>query len=224
MTEQHDLDRLIQDTRRYEFSDGLRDLQLAILMGLGGVAAWVAFEPAWLQVIMRTAARYGRWAAWIGMVPVLLAPLVALGMLRLMDRIRRRWTWRESGMVTPSRWAVPRRVSILSFVVLLGGLALAIGLVKLRLIDSSFILRMLWAATGWSFGYTLFAMGRNLDLPRYRKIGLIGGILSTALLFVGFPFPQASLAFGVLWCALLSTSGVITLRRAVLSAQGQGSK
>jgi hypothetical protein len=78
---------------------------------------------------------------------------------------------------------------------------------------------MLWAATGWSFGYTLFAMGRNLDLLRYRWLGLVGGILSTALLFLALPFPQSSLLFGLVWCFLLAASGVITLRRVALSVR-----
>lgn len=222
MSEQPDVERLIRDTRRYEFSDGLRDLQLALLLGLGGVAAWLAFEPAWLALILRTADRFGRWAAWIGMLPVFLAPLAALAMLRLMDRLRRRWLWRESGMVRPSRWAVPRKVNILGAAILLGGLALAVALLRLGLVDSSFILRMLWAATGWSFGYTLLAMGRNLDLSRYRRIGLIGGVLSTCLLFLPLGFPQSALAFGLVWGALLAASGVITLRRSALSVQRPG--
>jgi hypothetical protein len=122
-------------------------------------------------------------------------------------------------MVSPSRWAVPRRVNILSAAILVGGILLALGLFKLGLVDSSFVLRMLWAATGWSFGYTLFAMGRNLDLLRYRRLGLVGGILSTALLFLALPFPQSSLLFGLVWCFLLAASGVITLRRVALSVR-----
>jgi hypothetical protein len=117
---------------------------------------------------------------------------------------------------------VPRKVNILGAAILLGGLALAVALLRLGLVDSSFILRMLWAATGWSFGYTLLAMGRNLDLSRYRRIGLIGGVLSTCLLFLPLGFPQSALAFGLVWGALLAASGVITLRRSALSVQRPG--
>jgi hypothetical protein len=222
VSEQPDLDRLILETRRYEFSDGLRDLQLALLLSLGGLAAWLAFEPAWMAFIMRTAARYGRWAAWVGMVPVLLAPLAALAMLRLMAGARRRWLWRHTGMVSPSRWAVPRKVNVLAAAILLGGLALGLGLLKLGLVDSSFLLRMLWAATGWSFGFTLVAMGRNLNLPRYRWIGLAGGVLSTGLLVLPMAFAQAALVFGLGWAGLLAGSGLVSLRRAALSLQSEG--
>jgi len=61
--------------------------------------------------------------------------------------------------------------------------------------------------------------GRN---PRYRWLGLTGGILSTALLFLPLPFAQSSLVFGLLWCAMLAGSGLITLRRAALSRGAAG--
>jgi hypothetical protein len=176
-----------------------------------------------MAFVMRAAARYGRWAAWIGMVPVFVAPLAALATLGLMASVRRRWLWRESGTVNPARWAVPRKVNVLSAVILLGGLALGVGLLKLRLVDMSFLLRMLWAATGWSFGYTLFAMGAHLDLSRYRRIGLAGGILSTGLLLIALSFAQAALVFGLLWFVLLGGSGILTLRRVALArAPGSG--
>ncbi len=222
MKEPSDVDRLILETRRYEFSDGLRDFQLALLMGLGGLGTWLALEPAWMAFVARTAVRYGRWAAWVGMAPMVLLLLAVWGMLRVMAVVRRRWLWRESGMVSPVRWAVPRRVNVASAVILLGGVALGFGLTRLGYGDGTFLLRMLWTATGWAFGYTLFAMGRFLELPRYRGLGLTGGALSTLLLFLPLPFGQASLAFGLLWCALLAGSGLVALRRAALSLRAAG--
>ena len=113
-------------------------------------------------------------------------------------------------------------MNVVSAMILLGGMALGLGLLRLGIVDPSFLLRMLWTATGWSFGFTLVAMGRLLDLPRYRWLGLTGGVLSTALLFLALPFPQGSLLFGLLWCALLAGSGLITLRRAALALRAEG--
>lgn len=214
MTLSPDVDRLIRETRRYEFADGLRDLQFALLMGLGGFTSWLVFEPFWMAFVVRTAARYGRWAAWVGIVPALVPALVILGMLGVMRVLRRRWLWRDSGMVSPARWAVPRRINVLSAVILVAGLAVGFGLMLLGAVDQTFLLRMLWAATGWGFGYTLVAMGRNLDLARYVRLGWAGGVLSTGILFLAEPFGRVSLAFGMLWFVLLGGSGVLTLRRA----------
>jgi len=219
MMSEPDVNQLIQKTRRYEFADGLRDLQLAVLLGLGGASAWLAFEPGWMAFIGNLAKTYGRWAAWVGMLPMVLVLLAVWGMLPLMNILRKRWLWRESGMVKPSRWAVPRRVNVLTAVIMVGGMGVSLGLRALGWADDAFVLRMIWAATGWGFGYTLFAMGRQLDLPRYRWLGAIGGFISTVLLFLPLRFGQSSLAFGLLWCVLLVVSGVLALRHASSAAK-----
>jgi hypothetical protein len=128
-----------------------------------------------------------------------------------MSVLRKRWLWRQSGVVNASRWLVPRRVNVLSMVILLGGIALGLGLRFLGWVDEAFVLRMFWAATGWAFGYTLLAMGRLLDLPRYRRLGWLGGLLSTPMLFLPLGFTQAAVVFGLLWGVLLGISGVVTL-------------
>jgi len=216
-----DVDELIRQTRQYEFSDGLRDLQMAVLLGIGGLAVWLPLEPMWITLVGNMVKAFGRWAVWVNLLPVLLAPLAVLGMLGLMNILRRRWLWRESGMVKSSRLMVPRRVSVLSMVILLAGLALGFGLRYLGRADDSFVLRMLWAATGWAFGYTLVGAGRYVSLSRYIWLGVVGGLISTVVLFLPLTFGQTSLVFGLAWCFLLATSGIVTLRRALLSMRGQ---
>ena len=218
MAAQPNIDQLIQQTRQYEFSDGLRDLQLAVLLGLSSVAAWLSFEPGWLAFVGRVVNTFGRWAVWINMLPMVVAVAAVWGMLALMNYLRRRWLWRESGMVKSSRWVVPRRVNVLSAVILLGGLALGFGLRYLGWVGDAFVLRMLWAATGWGFGYTLVGVGRHIGLQRYVRLGAAGGLLSTVALFLPLTFGQVALAFGLGWCILLTASGVIALQRAMRAA------
>src|SRR3989304_1086552 len=93
-----------------------------------------------------------------GMAPVLVAPLAVWGMLGVMASVRKRWLWRESGMVSPARWAVPRKVNVVSAMILLGGMALGLGVLRLGIVDPSFLLRLLWTAPGWSFGFPLGAV------------------------------------------------------------------
>lgn len=219
MTSQSDVERLIRDTRRYEFADGLRDIQLAIMLGIGGVATWLVLQPLWMSLLGNLAQKYGRSAAWLGFLVVFLAPLAAWVMLALMNAVRKRWLWRESGMVKPARWAVPRRVNVLSAVILVAGLALAVLARRQGWVEDAFVLRMLWAATGWSFGYTLVGMGRELRLPRYIWLGLTGSVLSTVLLLLQLTFAQAALVFGLSWCLLLSASGIFTLRQAIAAKE-----
>ena len=175
MMSQPDVEQLIKKTRQYEFSDGLRDLQLAIFVGFGGVTAWLSFEPFWITVIGRTANTFGRWAASIGMLPVVLLIAAVWGMLWLMEQFRKRWLWRETGMVKASKWIVSRRVNVISFIILLAGIGISLALQRIRLGERAFVLRMIWTATGWSFGYTLAGIGQEIGLPRYVKVGWLAG-------------------------------------------------
>jgi hypothetical protein len=220
MIAQPDVDKLIRQTHQYEFSDGLRDLQMAVYFAVSGVTLWLILEPMWMTLVANMVKMFGRWAAWVKILPLILAPLAMWGMLRLMDYLRQRWLWRESGMVKSSNWLVPRQVNVLSAVILLGGIALGVGLRLLGRVDDVFILRMLWAATGWSFGYTLIGTGHHIGLPRYVWLGAVGGIVSTGVLFLPFTFGQTSLVFGLLWSLMLIVSGAVTLRRVFLSIQG----
>ncbi len=203
---------LIERTQRYEFADGLRDLQLALLFLVGGLAVWFSLDPAWFAFLGWLIEHFGRQAAWVGLLLALLPSLLVLVMLGVMNLLRRRWLWRQSGMVKPVRWIVPRRVSILSGAIFVASIVLAFALRKLNWVDDTFILRMIWAATGWAHGYTTFAVGRHIHLSRYVRLGIIGGIGSTILLFLPLAFNQTGLAFGLLWGILLGASGTTTLR------------
>jgi len=193
-----DINQLIQKTRRYEFSDGLRDMQLAILFGFGGLGVWLAFEPFWMEIIGNAVKTFGRWAVWIGMLPVILTILAVWGMLWIMNYLRRRWLWRESGMVQASRWVVPTRVNVISFLIILGGLVVGLAFRFVGWAGDAFVLRMLWGATGWGFGYTLAEVGRDIGLRRYIWIGVAGGLLSSVILFLPLNFGKSSLMFGLI--------------------------
>ncbi|MDY7075801.1 MAG: hypothetical protein SXV54_02645 [Chloroflexota bacterium] len=214
-----DVDKLIQQTRQYEFADGLRDLQLAVSIGLGGVICWLVLNPAWMIFLFNLVNAYGRWVAWVNLLLVFLPTLAAWGVFGLTNYVRRRWLWRESGMVKPSRWMVTRRGTALSAAILIGGVVLGFGLHQIGWADDRLMLQMVWAATGWSFGYTLVGLGRNTGLARYVWMGAIGGSASTIVLFLPLTFGQAALAFGLWWGLALAVSGIVVLRRALPSVR-----
>jgi len=226
MTVQPDIQDLMRRTRHYEFADGLRDLQLALMFGLSGAGIWLAFSPIWMAFLGALMLRYGRWAAWAGLLWVFLPALAVFGMLGVKKVLRSRWLWAQTGTVRPSRWAVSRRVNLISAIILVGGIAVGIGLRSLGWVNEIFVLRMLWTATGWSFGYTLVGVGRELDMTRYTRIGLVGAVASTVILLTPIGFGAAALALGLGWFLVLSVSGGVTLRGAWLTAgkaTGRGS-
>lgn len=219
MTTQPDIDTLIRKTRQYEFVDGLRDIQMAAIMAIMGAFAWFSLTLAGMQwyvrLILNLKEIFGNWTPWInGLVYLLILFAVIGGSLWIMRILRRKWLWRESGWVKPLRWQVPRRITVLSVVIILSGIVLSLILLYAGKVDKSFVLRMLWAATGWGFGYTLVGMGREIGLKRYVWLGACGGLASTAVIFLPLTFGQTATVLYGAWTLALGVSGAIVLRRA----------
>ncbi len=224
MTIQTDIEDLIRKTKRYEFVDGLRDLQLAVLMAFFGIFAWLSLSLLgihwYTQLILNLVEMFGRWGALIsGLLYFLILLALLIGSLWAMKFLRRRWLWRESGWVKPLPWQVPRKITILSAIIFLSGLGLALGLLATGRVDDSFVLRMFWAASGWAFGFTLVGVGREIRLKRYLWLGSVGGLASTLVLFLHIDFGQTALALYGAWALALGISGAITLRGALVTSK-----
>ena len=220
MSTETNVENLIRKTRQYEFVDGLRDLQMAAIMAILVILMWLTLTLTgtrwYIQLILYIKDTFGSWAKWInGLLLMLIIFAVLGGSLWLMKVLRRKWLWRESGWVEPLRWQVPRRVSVLSVVIVLGGLGLAIALLVTNRVEASFVLRMLWVVTGWAFGYTLVGVGQEIGLKRYILLGAVGGIASTVLLFLPLTFGQVAIVLYGAWALVLGISGAIALRRAL---------
>jgi hypothetical protein len=221
VTTQVNLDRLVRQTRQYEFRDGLRDLQMAVMFVLYGLVCWLVFEPAWWAFLLNIKSMFGQWTMRIIALLVLLAPAVAVwGSVGIMTYLRRRWLWRESGIVKASRVLVPRPVTILSGIIAVGGILLSAGLHISGQIDDSFLLRSIWTVAGWSTGCTLVGLGRSVGLVRYTWLGLIGALLSTLAVFLPYAFGKTALVFGLAWGFLFVLSGALALHRTWSSSQG----
>jgi hypothetical protein len=214
-----DVDRLIQHARRYEFADGLRDLQLAGVIALVGGLAAFTYLPEGIRIYLRWSIwfheQWGRLAAYLPLLIFFLALLLLLaGSVRVMGSIRRRWLWKESGTARPRTWGMSRPVTILAALVLLVSIVGGVLLWMAGYVEADFALRMIWAASGWALGIELYVMGRSLDLPRYRWIGGLGGLASTALLLLPLSFGASALVFAAGWAIMLTASGALTLYHA----------
>ena len=214
-----DVKKLVQQTQRYEFSDGLRDFQFALMMAAGGFGYWLVFDQMdrWMSLMIDLANRFGYLGRWSLILVALIPGILALAALLVIRYLRRRWLWRASGYVKPARWMVPRRVTLISLVIMAVGLVAGILLQMAALTDDMFLLRILIVSSGWSFGYTLAEMGRRLDLPRYIRVGLLTSVATTPLLFLPLTVGQTGLVWGLLWGVALTISGLgpllETLRR-----------
>jgi hypothetical protein len=200
MTTQVDLDKLIRQTRQYEFRDGLRDLQMAVMFILYGLVPWLVFRPAWWAFLLHLKSTFGRWMMQLITLLVLSFPALAVwGTLSIMTYLRRRWLWRESGIVKASRVLVPRPVTILSGIIAVGGILLSAGLHVSGQVDDMFLLRSICTVSGWSAGCAMVGLGHSVGLVRYIWLGLIGALLSTLAPFLPYTFGETVLIFGMAW-------------------------
>lgn len=211
---------LIRQTQQYEFADGLRDLQMALILATLGIASWLTLDLVYLPLIAELMKIFGRQAIWLSMLPLTIPVLVAWGAIGVMNYLRRRWFWRESGTVKPLSQLVPRWATVLGVAIYLVSVVFALGLHFSGQADILFALHMLVVAAGWSTGVMLVGLGRAIGLPRYIWLGVIGGLASTFLLVLPLTFGQTALALGLCWGLMFAVSGIALLRNTLLSLRG----
>ena len=108
MNTQQDITKLMLQTRQYEFIDGLRDLQLAVIFASLGATSWLILDFVYLPYIANLMKVFGRSAVWLSLLLALLPAILGLGMLSLISFVRRRWLWQHTGMVKSLNQMVPR--------------------------------------------------------------------------------------------------------------------
>ena len=207
-----DPDGLIRKTIRYEFADGFRDIQMGLFFALMGVIGWLGLQPAWLKLVFNLTDQVGKWALPVVLLMLFVVPIAAIfGIQQLMNAVRRRWLWSESGIVKPARILVSKRTNLMAVLVFMCVLAIGLILYPRQGNDAWYVLRVIFAATGWASGVVMLMHGKNIELPRYIWLGVIGGVISTMQMFVRFDYGQTWLLFGCSWGALLVGSGLIAL-------------
>jgi hypothetical protein len=209
-----DTEKIIRKTKQYEFSDGLRDIQLGSFFLLLGVTFWVGYQPFWWRFLFAVRENAGRFGmVTLAILLFALPALMAIFSQPLIKYIRKRWLWRESGMVTPLRQMLPMWIPVSAAVFFIVSLIIGVLLSPTQDTQNFFLWNWLWTISGWMFGATLMAVGKYLALPRYTWLGLAGGIASTALLLIDWSLAQPILYFGLGWGLMLLVSGVVVVRK-----------
>lgn len=215
MAEEIDPNEIILKTKQYEFSDGLRDIQLGLTFVLiGAIWFWQMFNPSWIGFYIKLGENYGGWASWIANLFLYSLPALAvLGFQRLIDVARRRWLWRYSGMIKSSRIMVPASITLLSGIVFVVVLITGLVLQPVLKTGDFYIWSLITLAAGWSFGVTLITFGVRLKIARYVFLGVLGALASTAVLLFQTSLVEPALLFSLVWGAFLLISGLIVLKR-----------
>lgn len=213
MIHQLNPEKIILKTKQYEFADGLREVQLGLTFVLMGVIFSLMFNPSWIGFYIKLAQHYGAWASLIANLLLFSLPvLAALGLQRLMEYARRRWLWRQSGVIKSLRIMVPAPISLLSGIVFIAVLITGLLLQPFLQTGDFYVWSLIMLAAGWSFGATLIGFGVRVKVFRHVLLGIMVALVSPAALLYQSSLTQPALLFGV-WGAFLLVSGLIVLKR-----------
>lgn len=217
MSAQPDVNKLIRQTRRYEFADGLVDLQVGVILVILGTLPLLVFSPMYMRLQFSLVRAFGVWAKWLALLVVLLPAFVALGTRHIIRYVRQRWLWCDSGFVKPLPSAVSRKTLALATAIVVVSTVVGFMLSRAGWGGPMFPLRMLVASVGWAQGITMIGVGRTTGLSHYTWLGIVGGLASTLFLFLHLTLGQAWLALCLLWGLAFTASGLISLRCALLT-------
>lgn len=213
------LDNLTRGTRRREFDDGLMDFVYGGVFLILSLFGWLFFSPTGMRWLV-TALLYNREVTMIGLlslVPLLL--LLIFGAKRMVDRIRRSIIWEDSGFVKSLRWQVSWPINLLAGVV---SIIMIIGALLLMIrgsLSQEAVLRALVSSMGVATGIVYFGMGRELNLRRYKWVGIAGAVFSALILIMPISFSVSWLLLGIFWMAVLFLSGLWALRQSLLALE-----
>ena len=126
MAFQSKAEALIRQTQQYEFADGLRDLQTAIILVTLGLSSWLTLDLVYLPIMAELMKIFGKYAIGLSLLLPIMPVLVAWGTLGKMNYLRRHWLWRESGMVKPLSKLVPLWATVLGVAIYLISVMLAL--------------------------------------------------------------------------------------------------
>jgi hypothetical protein len=216
-----DLDELTRQTRRQEFSDGLHDLQTALVFLLLGAIGGFLFSAAGMEVYVR-ALIWNRELTVLALVALLgLLALLVHGARRAAAFVRGRVLWRGQGQAVPLRMQVrgPAIAAAVGVVVIL--ILAALMLFPTAPLELDGAMRALAATSGIGTGILYLAMGRELALQRLRWVGVAGVALSATLFLFRLSAAQAWILLGVLRAATLSVSGGLALRERLAEARSR---
>lgn len=209
-----DMDALTRATRRREFEDGLGDFAVGGIFLLLGALDWFIFSTSGLEWYARALAQH-RGLTYLGLA--ILAVILIGGPIaarKAIQRIRLAESWRSRGYVVPLRLA-SRPTIVASALVTIGILLTAARLLAAGRIEAEVALQALVVAAGIGTAIVYFGLGLTLELTRYLVVGLVGAIISLAILPAVDTFSQSWLLLGVGWAALLASSGLWALRQTI---------
>jgi hypothetical protein len=215
-----DLDQLTHQTKRREFTDGLRDLHVGLTILILSLLNWLILSPTGATWLVK-AILYDKTLTVIGLIGFLgLYLFIIFGGERLIEHIRRASLWKDSGFVKPLRWGFNKWITIAVTVVILAIVIGSVWFMAMGRLSQDVALRSIPASACFGMGVQFFGMGHYLKIRRHLAVGVAGSLLGVTIFLYPFSFAQAWLCFGLGWAVILLVSGVWALRLALSELKG----
>jgi hypothetical protein len=215
-----DLDQLTHQTKRREFTDGLRDLHVGLTILILSLLNWLIFTPTGATWLVK-AVLYDRTLTVIGLIGFFgLYLFIIFGGERLMEYIRRASLWKDSGFVKPLRWGFNKWITIAVTVVILTIVTGSVWFMSMGRLSQDVALRSIPASACFGMGVQFFGMGYSLKIRRHLAVGVVGSLLGVTIFLYPFSFGQAWLCFGLGWSVILLVSGAWALGLALSELKG----
>jgi len=215
-----DLDQLTHQTKRREFTDGLRDLHIGITILILSLLNWLILTPTGATWLVK-AILYHKDLTIVGLIGFLgLFILIIGGTERLLERIRRASLWRESGFVKPLRWGFSKVLMIAVVFVMLAVIIGCVWFMTMGRLSQEVALRSIPAAASLGTAVFTLSLGHSLKIRRYLVVGVAGLFLAIAIFVIPTTFAQAWLWLGLGWAIILLASGLWALTLALSELKG----
>jgi hypothetical protein len=208
-----EIDDLTNDTRRYEFLDGLVDITYGILFMVLGLANWFFFSRIGLQWYLKALIR-NREITLLGSVLVFGSLLLLVfGSQRIIRRIRMSEYWGSKGYMKPLRWQVRWPIQLIAVVVSIAIIITSFVLMLRGKLTQGDVLRFLVFSIGIGTGIMFLGIGIDLKVQRYVTVGIVGIVSSIIIAILGISFSTSWFIFGISWMVLLALSGIWAIRQ-----------
>jgi hypothetical protein len=217
MNDIREIDNLTRLTRKREFDDGLVDILYGGVFLVWGLASWFLYSTVGLRwfVTALTQQREITIIAMLALAPVFL--LVIYGMRRLIEWIRRRYLWKDSGYVEALKWQVSRSITIIATCLSIALILGATWQMARGALSEEGALGALVASANLGTAVVYLGMGIDLRIRRYLVVGIAGLILTVILLSQMVSFAVSWLLLGVGWMIILTVSGLWALLQSIRS-------
>ncbi len=208
-----ELDNLTKATLRRDFDDGLMDYFFGGTLFIISLAGWFFFSKFGIVWIAKNMIRNREITTLVLFSWIPLFLLFTFGARRIIENIRKNKYYENQGFVKPLRLYGSWQYNALAIAIYIFIIFFASRLLLNDSVSLETFLRTLVSSIWITTAILFFGMGKQMDLNRYKWVGVTCGLFSALLIFIPVNFSISWLLNGIVWIIVLIISGSLALRK-----------